>query len=193
MEYLLARSSPTLKHITIQLREVNFMDGSLGKLFGWTRAGPSLRRLLVELLQQLPPLSSLVLVISGPLTDMNDEFAHLIRFAIMILGHINRDHLTDVRVEFTADPLANLGACISGSGTSLEACKRLDEALLTFPNAAVLVHDPMHRRRAGRTKLWSPIIHRAFPRLDDRGLLTTPCEWKLVSCCHHEILIPLML
>ena len=188
LEYLLACTASKLKHLTIELREVDFMDGSLGKLLGWTRAGPSLRRLLVEQLEQLPtqlpPLSSLVLVISDPLTDMKDEFAHLIRFAITILEHIKRDHLTDVRVEFTADPLANLGACISGASPSLEACKRLDEALLTFPNVAVLVHDPMHKRRAGRAKLWSPIIRRAFPRLDERGLLTlsfTPCEWKLVS------------
>ena len=163
-------------------------------------AGPSLRCLLVEqleqLLTQLPPLSSLVLVIPGSLPDMSDEFAHLIRFAITILEHIKRDHLTDVRVEFTADPLANLGACISGAGASLEACKRLDEALLTFPNAVVLVHDPMHRRRAGRTKLWSPIIRGAFSGLNDQGLLILrfrPSGWTLVSCRRHEILIPPML
>ena len=100
---------------------------------------------------------------------------------MMILAHVNRGYLTDVRVEFKADPLANLGTHISTAGTALEACKQLETALLTFSNAAVLVHDPVDNRRAGRAKFWSPIIRRAFPRLDGRGLLTTPCEWKWVS------------
>ena len=113
----------------------------------------------------------------------------------MILEHVNRDRLMNVRVEFKADPLANLRGPISEASASLEACKQLETALLTFSKAAVLVHDSVYDRRAGRAKFWSPIIRRAFPMLDDRGLLTfklTPCEWKLVSHC-QEILTPLML
>ena len=202
LEYLLACSVLTLKHLTIQLRERDLFMDSLGKLFGWTHAGPSLRRLLIEqfeqLLTQLPPLSSLVLVISlrERLIMVNDDqLSTTTHLATTILEHVNRDRLMHVRVEFKADPLANLRVPISEANTSLDACKQLETALLTFSNAAVLVHDPVDNRRVGRAKFWSPIIRRAFPRLDDRGLLTlkfTPCEWKLVSHC-QEILTPLML
>ena len=202
VEYLLACSASKLKHLTIKLRVEYLSSHHLGKLFGWTHAGPSLRRLLIEqfeqLLTQLPPLSSLVLVISllGGLIMVNDDqLSTTIHFATTILEHVNRDRLMNVRVEFKADPLANLRAPISEASASLEACKQLETALLTFSEAPVLVHDPVDNRRAGRAKFWFLIIRRAFPRLDDRGLLTfklTPCEWKLVSRC-HEILIPLML
>ena len=114
----------------------------------------------------------------------DDQLSTTIHFATTILEHVNRDRLMNVRVEFKADLLAKLGARISEASASLEACKQLDEALLTFPNAAVLVRDPIYNWRAGRAKFWSPIIRRAFPRLDERGLLTLnfmPCEWKLVS------------
>ena len=187
MEYLLACSASKLKHLTVRLCVVDLFGKSLGKLLGCTHAGPCLRRLLEQLeqsLTQLPPLSSLVLVISlhRNVVDTGGPSAMMtIRFATMILKHVNRDHLTDVRVEFKADTLAVLGALLSKAGALLDACKQLDEALLTFPKAPVLVCDPMYNWRAGRAKFWSPIIRRAFPRLDERGLLTTPCEWKLVS------------
>ena len=188
VEYLLARSASKLKHLTIQLRAMDLPGGSLSKLFGCTHARPSLRSLLLgqfkQLLTQLPPLSSLVLVISlgGQLPVINDSLATMIRYAMTILEHVNRDHLTDVRIEFKANPLANLGAYISTAGTTLEACKQLEIALLTFPKPAVLVHDAVHDRRAGRAKFWSLFICRAFPELDVRRLLTlkfTPCEWKI--------------
>ena len=189
LEYLLACSALTLKHLTIQLRERDLFMDSLRKLFGCTHAGPSLRRLLIEqfeqLLTQLPPLSSLVLVISllERLIIMvnDDQFSTTIPFATTILEHVNRDHLMNVRVEFKADSLARLGARISEASALLKACKQLETALLTFSKAPLLVHDPVYYRRVGRAKFWSPIIRRAFPRLADRGLLTTPCEWRLVS------------
>ena len=191
LEYLLACSSSKLKHLTIQLRAKDLLSRSLGKLFGWTHAGPSLRRLLIEqfeqLLTQLPPLSSLVLVISllgGHITMVDDDnLSTTIHFATTILEHVNRDHLMNVRVEFRAYPLAKLGAPLSEASALLKACKQLETALLTFSKAPLLVHDPVYDRRAGRAKFWSPIIRSAFSRLDERGLLTlkfTPCEWKLV-------------
>ena len=187
VEYLLACSASKLKHLTIQLRLKHLSSNSSSKLFGCTHAGPSLRRLLIERLEQplthLPPLYSLVLVIVlgryGGITDNN--LSTTIHFATMILEHVNRDHLMNVRVEFKADSLARLGARISEVSASLKACKQLETALLTFSKAAALVHDPVYYRRVGRAKFWSPIIRRAFPRLADRGLLTTPCEWRLVS------------
>ena len=203
---MLACSASKLKHLTIQLHQFDFrdLDDSFGKLFGCTHARSSLRGLSgfgnqwEQLPTQFPPLglSSLVLVISSSHTSMNNQLALPIHFATKILAHVNKDYLMDVRVEFKADPLAILGTHISGAGASLEACKQLDEALLTFPKSAVLVHDPVHNRRTGRAKFWSPIIRRAFPRMDERGLLIlkfTPCEWKLVSRCRNETLIPLML
>ena len=134
---------------------------------------------LLELLQQLvarlTSLCSLALVI---IPDNNfgfhvreEGFSRAIRSATTILERVNRGSLTDVRVEFKADPLAQLGARLSGASAPLEACQQLEAALLTFPNAPLLVHDPVRNRRAGRAKLWSPFIRRAFPRLDDRGLV----------------------
>ena len=115
---------------------------------------------------------------------VDEGLSTTIRFATTLLEHVNRDRLMNVRVEFKANPLANLGASLSGASASSEACKQLEDALLAFPEAPVLVHEPMHKRRAGRAKLWSPIIRRAFPRVNDLGLLTlvkfTPCEWKIV-------------
>ena len=203
LEYLLACSASRLKHLIIQLRGQDSSSRSLGKLFGWTRIGPSLRRLLIEqfkqLLTQLPPLSSLVLVISlleGLSMVDDDNLSTTIHFATTILEHVNRDHLMNVRVEFRAYPLAKLGAPLSEASALLKACKQLETALLTFSKAPLLVHDPVYHRRAGRAKFWSPIIHRTFPKLDERGLLIlkfTPCEWKLVSHCRNKTLIPLML
>ena len=203
LEYLLACSALKPEHLTIQLRVIDLSSHYLGKLFGWTHAGPSLRHLLIEqfkqLLTQLLLLSSLVLVIDlleGLTMVDDDNLSTTIHFATTILEHVNRDHLMDIRVEFKASPLAVLGAPLSEASASLDACKQLETALLTCHNGAVLVHEPMQNRRTGRAKFWSPIIRRAFPRLDDRGLLTLkfrPCEWKSVSRCRHERLIPSML
>ena len=189
VEYLLAHSASKLKHLTIQLCALDFLGDPFSKLFGCTHVVPILRRLSLgqfeQLLTQLPPLSSLVLVISlAREFGITKDYVKLaiICSATRILEHVNRDHLTDVRVEFKANPLAYLGTHISTAGTALEACKQLEIALLTFPKPAVLVHDAVHDRRAGRAKFWSPFIRRAFPGLDDRGLLTlkcTPCEWKI--------------
>ena len=104
----------------------------------------------------------------------------MICYATTILEHVNRDHLTDVRVEFEANPLANLRN--STASTALGVFKQLEIALLTFPKPPVLVHDAVHDLRAGRAKFWSPFIRRAFPGLNVQGLLTlkfTPCEWKI--------------
>ena len=118
-------------------------------------------------------------------TRIEDRFSRTVRSATRILQRIDslRGRLNDVRVEFKADPLSKLGACLSGASAPLEACKMLEAALLTFPNSPIIVRDPVRNRRAGRAKLWSPFIRRAFPRLDARGLLTfksTPC--KCGSC-----------
>ena len=128
--------------------------------------------------------------------EENDRFSRVICSAATILEHVNRGCLMHVRIEFQADPLAHLGARLSRASARLEACERLEEALLTFSNDSLLVRDLVRNRRLGRAKFWSPIIRRAFPKLNERGLLTlkfTPCKWELVSHCRHEILIPLVL
>ena len=134
-----------------------------------------------QLTTQLTSLSSLVLVISpgSDHTRIEDRFSRTVRSATRIRQRVGRGRLSDVCVEFKADPLSKLGACLSGASAPLEACKALEAALLTFPNSPIVVRDPVRNRRAGRTKLWSPFIRRAFPRLDARGLLSlkfTPCK-----------------
>ena len=150
---------------------------------------------LEQSITRLSCLCSMALVIipgRNSYTDIEDRFSRVIRSATTILERINRGCLTDVRVEFKADPLAKLGARLTGASAPLEACKQLEMALLTFPNAPVLVHDPVRNRRAGRAKFWSPIIRRAFPKLDDRGLLAlnfTRSTWGSLHCFHYKILI----
>ena len=119
-------------------------------------------------------LSSLTLVVHVPARtaeDPNNSLSEILCGASSILKRVQRPRLTDVRVEFKADPIAVLGSCLSHAGPSLEACNELEEALLAFPNPRVLVHEAVHGWRAGRSRFWRPIVERAFPRLTKRALL----------------------
>ena len=141
----------------------------------------------------LTGLSSLSLVVVMESPDMDDLPGALLS-ATAILECVETARLKDVRVAFEVDPIASMGAPLSGaSAPSLEACKQFETILLSFSNSSVVVRDPVYRRRAGRTDFWSPIIRRAFPRLDARGLLalefTHPCKPNSVHFHHHRVLI----
>ena len=99
-----------------------------------------------------------------------NHFSSGIRHATRFLQQVERASLTDVRVDFGINPIAELGSLLSGSHTPLEACSLLEKALLVFPTSRILVHDG-ERYRAGRAALWSPIIKRTFPMLDRLGRL----------------------
>lgn len=98
-----------------------------------------------------------------------------IRCAIRIFKHVSRKYLRDVRMEFELDPLASLGTRLYwGGAPTLEACRALQEAVLTFPlHRIILRHNPIHAGRAGRAEFWSPTIKHAFQIVAERGLLTS--------------------
>ena len=119
-------------------------------------------------------LSSLTLVVhvqAQTVEDCNKSLSETLSGAARILKRVQNPRLTDVRVEFKADPIAVLGSCLFHAGPSLEVCNELEEALLAFPNPRVLVHEAVHGWRAGRSRFWRPIVERAFPRLTKRALL----------------------
>lgn len=96
-----------------------------------------------------------------------------IRFATKIFKQLKRGRLRDVRVVLEPDPVAALGCCLSsGNPSSVEACKALDEELLTFPSCGVDVFDAKEVRRSGRAEFWSPAINGAFSKLNEQGLFT---------------------
>ena len=86
----------------------------------------------------------------------------------------------DVKIE----TMAALGCCISCGDRSLEACKALEDALLTFPSCRIALRNTIVDRRAGRAQFWSKTINGAFPKLKERGLFTfVPCGKQSGSIC----------
>ena len=177
VEHLLAGSGETLNNLTLQLGTVRYGEDYLGELVQKLahQTVPGIR--LSERLEKstswvmVSRLSSLTLEIQ-PVTNTLDDFSGLLRTTTKILESVGRACLTDVRVEFKVDPIARFGHWLSGPEALLEACKALEDALLSFPNSCILVHDSVDHRRAGRAGFWSPIIQNAFPKLTERGLLT---------------------
>ncbi|PIL33748.1 hypothetical protein GSI_04373 [Ganoderma sinense ZZ0214-1] len=160
IEYVLARSTATLRSIRFSIFHY-YPDyfGRLEKAMRWPKQ-----------------LTSLVLVVNvgaEPVMDnSNKSLYQFLRGSAGILERVERSHMRDVRVEFNTDPISRLGSCLSHATTSLEACKVLEGALLTFPDPRILVSDVVGVQRAGRADFWSSVIGRAFPTLNERGLLT---------------------
>ena len=121
-------------------------------------------------------LTSLVLVVkvaTSPVRDdSNKSLTQFLRGSASVLKRVDRTNLRDVHVELNANPISTLGACLSHAGTSLEACKDLEGALLAFSHPRILVCDAVGVQRVGRADFWSSVIGRAFPVLSERGLLT---------------------
>ncbi|KAI1783249.1 WD40 repeat-like protein [Ganoderma leucocontextum] len=131
---------------------------------------------LAPLMSGLSQLSSLTVVIPSMAISWEDE-GDLLRhicLAARIVESVKSVCAQDVRVEFKLDPIASLGCCLSSGGRSLEACKALEEALLTFFRPRILFHDAVTVRRTGRWDFWSATMKRAFPRLSERGFLSFP-------------------
>lgn len=141
---------------------------------------------------RLPKLSSLSVVIScEPFWREHDNplgAVQHIRWATAILDQVGRDRPGDLRVHFKLSTITNFGCYLSQQdGLAREACKMLEEVLLTFPVSHVQFHPPEpEQRRAGRAEFWSPIITAGFPRLNDRRLLLLPrCKLDSVRSRHN--------
>ena len=135
-------------------------------------------------MRSLSRLASLTLVAF----NVNNRFPKLIHNCADIVESVDRICLKDVQVEFRLAYIAEVGRCVFHPGPSLETCKRLEEGLLAIPNSRILVHDRalVHTRR-GRVKFWSPFIKRAFPRMNERGLLRLPASTlSLIYCCGNH-------
>ena len=144
---------------------------------------------LEKSLSQLSQLAALTLVIPcGRLLlgdhDVGSTISQDISCATKILESVSRGRLGEVWVEFEQSHLATLGRCLFWGGALLEMCNALEDALLSFPLCGIVFHHPVASQRTGRAKFWSPTVRRAFPRLDERRLLTftrrMPC---LISLC----------
>ena len=131
-------------------------------------------------MSQLSHLSSLTLCIPSygnsyipwEHTDNDPGIAHDMRLATRILKCVRRDRLREVGVDVEMEPIAALGCCLSCGDRSSEACRALEDALMTFPSYSIVLRDTIVDRRAGRAQFWSEIINGAFPRLKERGLFT---------------------
>lgn len=124
-----------------------------------------------ELIRWLPRgLSSLTLVLRPLFLDA-ERFSTFIGIATRILKSVGRTRLSKVQVESAMFSIAELGIVLSGPDAPLEACKSLEETLLTFPASPILIREPILTRRAGRAAFWSPLIKHAFSKLNDQGRL----------------------
>ncbi len=143
---------------------------------------------LEESMSQLSELSSLTLVI---VLQSSQEWSYhgshrspiqFIRWTTRLLKHVpERARLKgSVRVKFELATIAVLGCPLSLGGPSLEACTALEDAILTLPACDIqFCWSKDHWRRAGRPVFWSLTITSAFPKLNQRGLLTLPhCKLK---------------
>ena len=132
----------------------------------------------------LSDLSSLTFVIfwdeedNGGRSDPSRHGVQDMRRVVGILERIDRTRLSNVTVWVQYDLLtiAHLGSSVSNNdGASLEVCKALEDALLTFKACDVQIRRSSPEGcRAGRVEFWSPAITSAFPRLHGRGLLSLP-------------------
>ena len=143
-------------------------------------------------MSQLSHLSSLTLCIPSygnsyipwEHTDNDPGIAHDMRLATRILKCVRRDRLREVGVDVKIETMAALGCCLSCGDRSSEACKALEDVLLTFPSCRIVLHDTIRNRRAGRAQFWSKTINGAFPRLNERGLFSfTPRGKQSSSIC----------
>ncbi|KAI1784163.1 WD40-repeat-containing domain protein [Ganoderma leucocontextum] len=172
VEYLLGSSLATLDSLAITFSK---------PLAPHAKDGETYFKRLEEATRRFSELSSLTLIVwcIDWWEEPNDpqSAVQYVRSSTRILKHVGRARLRDVRVEFELQPIASLGCSLSEGGSSLEACTALEESLLTFPASQVQFHGPefYRRRRAGRPEFWSPTITSAFPKLNERGLLTFPC------------------
>lgn len=141
-------------------------------------------------MRSLSQLSSLILQVTF-LNNNDDNVPKVLQSCARIVEGSKRIHLQHVRVEFKSFTLSIFGSRLSFPGPSLDACKRLEEALLALPNSEsrILVHDSMENRRTGRCQFWSGTIKRAFPRLNKRGSLTfVSSKLSLVYCCYNGLI-----
>ncbi|KAI1789253.1 quinon protein alcohol dehydrogenase-like superfamily [Ganoderma leucocontextum] len=167
VEYLLACSAATLDNLVLTVE-----DGCDGDQFERLEKATNQT--------SLSQLSSLTLVIPQCMSmlaepqNLDRVVSQAIRGATKILERVERAHLRDVRVVFEVTSIGRLGFCLSPAGTSWEACRALEDALLAFPLCRILLQDSPRKRRAGRKEFWAPTIRRAFPRLSERGALTFP-------------------
>ena len=132
---------------------------------------------LEKSLGQLSQLAALTLVIPCGRLLLEDQDAGSIisqdiGCATKILESVPCTRLGEVRMEFEQSHLATLGRCLFWGGAPLEMCNVLEDALLSFPLCGIVFHHPVASQRTGRAKFWSPIVRSAFPRLDERRLLT---------------------
>ena len=78
-----------------------------------------------------------------------------------------------MRLVFASATVASLGTHLSSGGALLEACKALEETLLTFPLSDIILHvNSFDGGRVGRTGFWSSAIEHAFPIVHERGLMS---------------------
>ena len=143
-------------------------------------------------MSQLSHLSSLRLgilaygsyCISWEHTDNDLSITHDMRLATKILKYVRREHLRDVCVDFELEAVAVLGCYLSCGDRSAEACKALEDTLLTFSSCRIVLGDLVKTRRAGRAQFWSKTINGGFPRLKERGLFNfTPRGKQSGSIC----------
>ena len=94
-----------------------------------------------------------------------------IRRATKILARVSRVGLKDVQVVFEMDRIDSLARCISWNDEPLGPCRELERVLLTFPRCSVPFRATKVEHRGRRAEFWRRDIKRAFPLLNERGLL----------------------
>lgn len=145
---------------------------------------------------RLSHLSSLRLTIPSHRIGWGNEPDHVsdleqfrnIRAATSLIKSMESLHVQEVLVDFKSGPIASIGSCFADRPRSIDLCKKLEDALLTFPRSCLRFHDEGTVRRAGRLEFWSAAIKLAFPTLSERGLLIFPdCKSAAFGCCHTQL------
>ncbi|PIL23193.1 hypothetical protein GSI_14502 [Ganoderma sinense ZZ0214-1] len=90
------------------------------------------------------------------------------------LDHVSRRRVREAQVLFETDDIDGIARCIFWNGAPLEACKELEQVLLTFPRCCVLFRATKTEHRGRRAEFWHRIVGCAFPRMKERGLLVFP-------------------
>ncbi|KAI1785959.1 quinon protein alcohol dehydrogenase-like superfamily [Ganoderma leucocontextum] len=190
VEYLLASSAATLQNLRYTMSATDVQ-----------RPSRHFSERLEKSMGGLSQLLSLTVVISCPdyilwgYDDVGWDLSQDIRRVTSILERVSRPRLCDARAEFVLDRIAGLVSSLSRDDVLLEACKSLEEALLTFHRCRIVFQESTFRRAAGRAEFWTPIIRRAFPRLDKRGFLTVPSiafhdsKWIVTASSDGTIII----
>ena len=186
VEYLLDSCPSTLHALTLiidapQLERPDYFREALNRPLTLSSTNDFFLERLERVLSGLSHLSSLTYVILGYNWEYRDD-GHIrdqtlvddIRRATRILECISRTCLRNVRVAFEMDRIDSLARCISWSDAPLEPCKELERVLLTFPFFSVVFHATKVEHRGRRAEFWKREVKRAFPRLNERGLLVFP-------------------